>query len=435
MSITRQTIRDGIIERARLGGLYTLTSGAAGYIIDNQELMGPHSTSLVPRGSPVRVRDATTAGVFEDSFADAYNPATGQITLLPVLADFVPAAADTAEVWLQELGHTKRIDEIIDLALTEDCGAWVPFVLTRVTDGDMETASADIATSWKASSTGTVSKVAASFPHRFARQALRLANAGAAEYAYPYGSAAVYINVVPGDTYRLDVLVRAAVSTATIVIYDQTNGAAITLDSTATDTTQKAWMRLYSTFTIPSGCYQIAPRLTGTLATADVYWTALSIVRHGDTRISLPTRITHMNNIGKVYQRLGTQVDEFYRGEDIEYDIEQVENGFELILPSGCLGGAYPVYAEEWKNYASLSTDTATTTCDEEYVVAHVCRRLFQRLWLGEERNRSGSDWANKWDRPLKEWRATAIAMDEKHRGGYRPRLRFPGLVTTDRQV
>jgi hypothetical protein len=142
-----------------------------------------------------------------------------------------------------------------------------------------------------------------------------------------------------------------------------------------------------------------------------------------------------MNNIGRVYQRLGSQVDEFYRGEDIEYDIEQVENGFDLILPSGYLGGAYPVYAEEWKNYASLSNDTTTTTCDKEYVVAHVCRRLFDQLWTTEERNRSGPDWVNKWDRPRKEWRATAIAMDAKHRGGYRPRLRFPGLQTVDRQV
>jgi len=142
-----------------------------------------------------------------------------------------------------------------------------------------------------------------------------------------------------------------------------------------------------------------------------------------------------MNNIGRVYQRLGSEVDTFYRGEDIEYDIEQVENGFELILPSGYLGSTYPVYAEEWKNYASLSSDTATTNCDEEYVVAHVCRRLFQRLWLGEERNRSVADWVNKWDRPMKEWRATCIVMDAKHRGGYRPRLRFPQLQTVDREV
>jgi len=433
VSITRQTIRDGIMERARLGALYTLTSGAAGYIIDNQELMGPHSTSLVPRGSPVRVRDATTAGVFEDSFADAYNPATGQITLLPVLADFVPAATDTAEVWLQELGHAKRIDEIIDLALTEDCGAWVPFVLTLHTDGDMETATADVATYWTASS-ATLSKVAATaFPHRFARQSLFVDNTVAGGYAGT--AAAYYINVEPGDTYRISVLGRAAVSTLTLVVYDITNSAAITLESTATSTIQKQWVWLYSTFTIPSGCYQISVRLGGTLVTADTYWTALSVVRHGDTRISLPARITHMNNIGKVYQRLGTQVDEFYRGEDIEYDIEQVENGFELILPSGYLGSTYPVYAEEWKNYASLSSDTATTNCDEEYVVAHVCRRLFQRLWVGEERNRNGSDWVNRWDRPMKEWRATCIVMDAKHRGGYRPRLRFPGLQTSDRQV
>jgi hypothetical protein len=433
VTVYRQTIRDAVIEATPLARKYTLTSGSTTTAIDNQELLGPLPNSLVPRGAPVRVRDATTAGVYDDSFCDAYNPGTGQITLSPALA-FTAAAGDTAEVWIPEIGHVKRVDEIIELALTEDCGAWVPFVLTLHTDGDMETATADVATYWLASG-ATLSKVAATgFPHRFARQMLFVDNTGAGGYA---GTAvANYINVEPGDTYRISVMGRAAVSTLTLVVYDITNAAAITLESTAASTVQKQWVWLYSSFTIPTGCYQISVRLGGAAATADTYWTALSVLRVGDTRISLPARVTHMNNIGKVYQRLGSDVDSFHRGEEIEYDVEQVQNGYELILPSGYLGNTYPPYAEEWQNYPTIADDyTTATACDEEYARAHACRRLYQRLWEMEEKNHSGVDWANKWAQGLKQWRAVAVAMDTKHRGGYRPRLRFPDLATSQREI
>lgn len=433
MTVYRQTIRDAVIEATPLARKYTATSGATTYVIDNQELLGPLPNSLVPRGAPVRVRDATTAGTYDDSFADAYNPATGQITLSPALS-FTPAATDIAEMWIPEIGHVKRVDEIIELALTEDCGAWVPFVLGLHTDGDMETANADVATYWTASN-ASLSKVAATgFPHRFGRQMLFVDNTAASGYA---GTAAAnYINVEPGDTYRISVMGRAAVSTLTLVVYDITNAAAITLESTASSTIQKQWVHLYSSFTIPSGCYQISVRLGGAAATADTYWTALSVTRVGDLRISLPARITHMTNIGKVYQRLGSDVDNFHRGEDLEYDVEQVQNGFELILPSGCLGNSYPMYAEEWQNYPTIADEyTTATPCDEEYVRAHACRRIYQRLWDMEEKNHSGVDWVNKWEKGLKQWRAIAVTMDAKHRGGFRPRIRFPGLATTQVEV
>lgn len=427
MSITREEVRDAIIARTPLAKKYTSSAIATSSFSDDEVLAGPHASSLVPRGSPIRIRDVTDpANAYEDTFADVYNPSTGNVTFNPDLDTITPAAADIMELWLPEIGHVSYVDDDIALALTVDCGYWTPFVLTLVTDGDMETLNADIATYWTGSS-ATLSKTdATGFPHRFARQTLFVNNTGAAGYGY----AATPISVVPGDIYRVNVLVRAAVGTCTLAIYDVTNSANITLDSTATDTTQKQWVVLSSTFTIPTGCYQIRPHLGGALVTADTYWTALSIVRVGDTRISLPARITHLGDIGRVYQRLGTQVDEFYRGEDIDYDIEQVESGFDLILPASILGGAYPVYAEEWKNFTSLITDVVTTSCDLDYVTAHACRRIFQRLFDKEEKNRSSTEWVNRWSNLLRHWRAEAQAQENKHRG-FRPRWRIPQLQTS----
>jgi hypothetical protein len=128
---------------------------------------------------------------------------------------------------------------------------------------------------------------------------------------------------------------------------------------------------------------------------------------------------------------MGGDIDEFHRGEDLEYDIEQVQDGYDLILPGGVLGSSWPVYAEEWQNYTSLSTDIATTPCDLDYVTAHACRRIFQRLYDAEDKNRKAGDWVNKWSGLLKQWRAEAATMDAKHRGGWRPRIRFPQLQTS----
>jgi hypothetical protein len=431
-AITKEVIRDAIINRTPLAKVYTSTAIAVTSITDSQVLKGPHPSSLVPRGSPIRVRDVSDpTNAFEDTFADVYNPATGNVTFEPDLDSITPATPDIGEIWIPEIGAVSYVDDDINLALTVDCGAWVPFVLTLVTDGDMETPTADVATYWTGSGAGTKSKVdITGFPHRFARQALRFANAAAGEYVYP-GS----INVVPGDTYYVNVLARALVSTTALTMRDVTNGANITLEATATDTTQKQWVMLYSTFTVPSGCYQIRPHLGGVLITADVYWACLYLVRLGDTRISLPARITQMNRIGRVYQRMGGDIDEFYRGEDLEYDIEQVQGGYDLILSRGVLGGLWPVYAEEWQNYTSLASDIATTTCDLDYVTAHTCRRIFQRLYDAEEKNRqpatSAGAWVNRWSGLLKQWRAEAVAMDTKYRGGGRPRLRFPQLATS----
>lgn len=432
MTSTREAIRDAIIDRTPLGKKYTSTAIATTSFTDDQVLKGPHPSSLVPRGSPLRIRDVTDANnAFEDTFSDVYNPATGNVTFEPDIDTITPAAADIMELWLVEVGHVSYVDDDIDLALTVDCGAWLPFVLTLVTDGDMETANADIATYWTGTNSTPTKTDATGFPRRFGRQTLFVDNTAANGYAY----AATSINVVPSEAYRINVICRAAASTVALAVYDEDNTADITLAATATNTTERQWVMLQSTFTIPSGCYYITPRLGGAAATADTYWTALSLTRGDSTRISLPARITEMNRIGRVFQRMGSDVDKFYRGPDLEYDIEQVQDGYELLLPARVLGGSWPVYAEEWTNYAALATDIAETSCDLDYVVAHACRRIFQRLFDAEESKRTSREWVNRWSNLLREWRAEAGAMDAKHRGGYRPRIRYPQLQTAQTAV
>lgn len=422
------------METTPLGAKYISTAVAVGYITDDQGLKGPHPASDVPRGSPVRLRDATVAGTIEDSFVDLYDPSTGKVTVEPDFGSITPAIADVLEIWDQAIGRVGLVDEKINLALTEHCGYYTPFVLTLVTDGDMEKAHADIATSWKVSGAGTVSKVATAFPHRFARQMLRMENAAADEYAYPYGTAAIPINVVPGDTYYVSVLGRAAVSTLALAIRDESNGADITLDSTAASTTQLQWVYLHSSFTIPSGCYYITPRLGGASATADTYWTALSILRSGDRRIHLPTRITDMDRIGKVYQRLGSEVDHFRRSDDLDYYSEEVQDGFTLVLPPGVIGNPQPPYAEEWQNYPTLgvltTADNGTTDCEETYVRAYAVWLIYQGLWEAEESKRAGADWRNKWSGGLSHWTEQKNVSERVYGRNMRPRISFPHART-----
>ena len=368
MSITRLAIRQAIAKQTGLGTLVTLTGGSTTTLIDTTSVLtGAYSATRFARGWPVRYSTLAGAASTEGSTVSDYNPATGTVTLTP--ATTASVAADKAEIW-RDVDSVTRVDEAIDRALTRNCWRWVPIPLTSVPDGDMGEAA--ITGFWTAS-VSTVTKVAQAWPGAWGRRYLRVLNAG-----YAYSNA---IAVQAGDEWRIDVLVAATTGTATLVVYDNTNAAAITLSGDGGSYTGTGWKRLENTFTIPTSCETITLRLGSTAATDDSYWTNVIAYKKGQTEFVLPARIASIEEVGDSFYRTGEEYEDFQRQPYVQYgrSIGLIQGPTGVIVRLDSAMGD-PVYVEELCNYDALTTDALTTNCPDNLAIHSSIYQLYSQM-------------------------------------------------------
>ena len=179
------------------------------------------------------------------------------------------------------VGITPGIDEAINETL-RSLSYRERSLLTLVTDGDMETSTT---TSWTASNS-TLSKVTTAAYVRLGTRCLRVQNSAANGYVRP----ATHLSVAEGQSYQVRADFLAAVGTAKLQLYDETNAAAIRTETAVTGVTPQRF--LYFQDTIPTGCKQVSVRLIGSEITADIYWDNVSLRNANGTEIGLPSWVT-----------------------------------------------------------------------------------------------------------------------------------------------
>jgi len=203
----------------------------------------------------------------------AFAPSTGTVTTTAFSA--AVASGDKYELW--GFVHPQTVLDTIDQVLTQDC--YIPdwTLLTEVPDGDMEQSGT---TDWT-NSNATLSKATAE-PQMWGRRYLNVLTTAAGGYA----TLATNIRVVPGRRYHFSTLVRCATAstTASLVIYDISNSAAI---STKT-TTSTVNVRLRTDFTAPVGCNFINIRAGSDEDAKNTCWAQMCLFSPESRDLPLP---------------------------------------------------------------------------------------------------------------------------------------------------
>jgi len=177
-----------------------------------------------------------------------------------------------------------------DKALLEFISEKLLLPSTLVKDGDMLLPTyAD----WTGNDSNCASsKSAASFP--FALRELFVNNSGANGYTH---SGAIAVEA--GASYYLEATVRAVSGTAKLILYDETNGAAISLDND--ESTEAEPTILYNpSVQMPSGCYSVSVRLGGNEATADTYWSNDIFRKNSALEFTVQDR-AEIDRLGKLF--------------------------------------------------------------------------------------------------------------------------------------
>ena len=294
----------------------------------------------------------------------SYAGATGDFTLADALTG-APGASVTFEVHSLD---PAEINNAINRALAR-CYRWAYFYPSLVSDGDME---ASGTTGWTgSSSTPTKSTTIA----KYGAQSLVSTNSGANGYVRTAS-----MDVTPNDFYYVEVAVRPDNFSTSLVVYDVTNSAAITL-TTAAASSGREWKRLWSSFQIPAGCEQIQIRLTATSAEAVTYWDNLILQKIHHRYLALPSWVTESGQVVQTQWLPRSRTDttetsgcDFVDEEDwtelvSQPDVEQdrtAVNPFYLRLKEGA--GYHPYRVLCTRPYDSLTADTGTTTAAKEWV-------------------------------------------------------------------
>lgn len=358
---TRQAIRARIAEETGLGKLFicsgtgsTTTLVSADSTEDN--LAGPFPPQRFQRGSPVRLTKLNGNAVQENTYVNLYAPSSGTLTCTP--AHTTSKDGDTGEVWDSRVGHVDRVDEAINRALEKWCDRWVYSPLSLVSDADME--GATVSDYWAATSSA-VSYVALSFPVHIGRRSLFVNNSGTDGQA---ASGSIY--VVADDEWYISVLVRAASGTATLIAYDVTNSANITLNGVTDESTEAAWTHLENTFTIPTDCEEIQIYLRGEEADADIYWAQIIAQPTAQKIFSLPTRVTTEDSVGDVMVRSGDTVENFqfdrWKVDGRRVDVTRQANLTTVELSDYVTHK--PLYVEEILAYGTIGSGATAEATD-----------------------------------------------------------------------
>jgi len=370
MSTTRLTIMQKMAQETGLGTLVTATSGSTTTLVDTTSVLtGPYSAQRFGRGWPVRYTTLNSAASTESSAVSSYDPSIGTITLSP--ATTASKAADVAQIW-SGIDHIARVTEAIDRGLTRHCFRWVPIPLTDIPDGDMGDSGVTL---WGTVSNAATTKVTQAWPVSFGQRYMFVNNSAANGYQ---PSAAIPCQA--GDSWILDLLVYVASGTASIVAYDNTNAASITLSGDGSSYSGTGWKRLHNQFTIPTGCETWTLRLGGAELTADTYWTDVAAYPKNRRRFTLPARVLR-KRVAAVLIRSGEEYEDFrlkpYVTGGREVSVQQSPVGITVELSSG---SGDPPYVEELRPYEALSTDAATTECPEDLAVASSIYELYRPL-------------------------------------------------------
>lgn len=264
--------------------------------------------------------------------------------------------------------------------------------ITQVTDGGME---ASGVASWAATNcTPTKLTAAASVMH--GSQSLRVLNSAGNGYV-----ASVAIPVIEGQKWLVGGFPRCNVGTGTLIPWDNTGGAAITVPTSEYTTDEGAWTELGGDgwITIPAGCESMSLRLRGTEAAADIYWDSVYALDSERLILDLPSWVTQQNQVkglfsfprGQEASGGGYEVKQNWRDEAYDWMPlvdEAAATPWQIQVPSI----SRPLFLYGERPWGELTLDADTTNADEDTVVAGALALAYELLGRAESKY-----WSDKW--------------------------------------
>ena len=367
------------------GFLGTLTGGTTTTAIDtsaDSPLTTLDSTNAW-KGWWLYVNAGTHIGV--ERVVSSSTPSTQTLTVAAVTGSY-----DTTDVYeLHRLMSRAQLNDLLNIALTEHCFRKVTTILTLVPDGDMETSGVS---DWTAASVEALTKDTTAGNVWYGTQALKVVTTSADGYARTAS-----INVTEGRTYNIRAWCRpaSASNVSKIVIYDVTNSAAVTVSGTisVSGADGNDFVPLSGDFTTPAGCRAIQVRLQDETNTSTTYWDMVQLWDPTRDYIDAPSWMARENDLDWVWY--GSDITDIrnlrpgapVRKCSIELDPQAIRHN--ILWFSGEAKG-YPMYVTGFKHYDSLSADSSTTSCDEQWVRAVLAFLVYDRL--SESKGGSDSD-------------------------------------------
>ena len=246
--------------------------------------------------------------------------------------------------------------------------------ITLVPDGDMLAISPT--TDWGTASSGTPTKVAASFPSR--ERWLNFEASGVGGYAL-----SKTIDVEPGKSYYLEVTGRlvttASGDAGTLALSDETNSTAITVPDN--DITRQEPTILTNTITMPATCEQVSIRLTSTGADDDLQWANLIFRKLGEREFTLTDRPQTPFTLGRLMKYPSDVWGQ--RGEAYEIPSRPREYGAGIWSITTDEAPTGSLWYEEFVSPASVAVanvDTDTIEILGEHVAAVAAEKLLSPL-------------------------------------------------------
>lgn len=365
------------------GTTTTLTNTAVGGY-----LKGPFSAARIRVGSPVLVTAGGTPG--DSTFVSLYDPSAGQLTVSPAIT----TGATSAVVFNQGgIDDVARVIEACDRASQYRTRKWVRVPLTWVTDGDML---ASGTSAWTITSVGTESmtKVVLAYPDVQTTQVLQLTT-GTNASAYVQ-TASINVTLNPAATvqtryFQTAIRVISGTGNAQFIVWDVTNGAAITPQIKAGSPTFTAtstgldWVNISGTFQIPANCNQIAYRLQSSATSTVIQMGPLMDFPIHATDFPFQSRV-RIENIGNFYYGLPTVTPGGLY--DLLFSSQILIDGRRVrFIDTGAMITATfnflpirPVYYDELMYGPALSATTDTTPFVSDYLERWAVAELYDYL-------------------------------------------------------
>lgn len=390
----------------------TATGNGAGggtTIVDTTRFTDSYANAQLYDGRYALLTSGTYSGQVRR--ISSYAGSTGTITVADAYGGQV-ASGVTFEIHSYD---PALLDAAINRALPR-LFYWTDFYPTLVTDGDME---ASGVTNWTGSSCTPTKETSVV---KYGTQSLLASNSGPNGY-----TRTASISVSPGDHYRLEATVRPDNYQATLIAYDVTNAANIATVSY----TGREWKRLWLDFSIPSGCRQMQVWLQGDNLNAAIYWDNVILQHYDEKRLALPSWVTEDGMVRAVERRLGWRSEtsgvdfvdeerwqELWPAPRVEQDRTAV-NPFYIQLP--WVMGNHVLRAVCVRPYATLTTDSATTTADKEWVVAAAIMELLRAQVLKAPGAETG-----EFKNQISAWKKDFQRLCRKYQPKVQSRLRSP---------
>lgn len=252
-STTLKQLVSDLLEETGLGCVLPSVTGTTSQLtLSNAYAAGPFLAQKFTRGSPIMVTAGGTVG--DNTYVDTYTASSGVITVTPSITT---GATDAVLAYFGTgIDHMDRVREAINRALTRKCKRLVRVAATMngtTSGGDLRS------TTWTESNCTSGYNDTLNGDSDIDRTIDIVATS---TNAYIYSSN-VLVNA--GDVWNFQVIMAsyAAGSTARITFYDNENATTITptFTSGSATTTNKSYVVVAGTVTIPTGCSFMQVRL------------------------------------------------------------------------------------------------------------------------------------------------------------------------------